>query len=123
MGSCAFLDYYRNEAGKYSEDIDRLSGEKTTLEILAKDLVEKLRNKDLKPKEVMILSAKLALTTQKILTISNNIADKKEEERKQGVPWWYSLLNFGISALGGGGLGTLLVRLLPGRFFKFKDLE
>lgn len=123
MGSCAFLDYVRKEAGKYSDEIDKLAGKKTALEGLAKEIIGKLKSKDLTAREVIVLTAKLALTTQEIVKISSDIADKREDERKEGVPLWYSLLNLGISALGGGGLGTLLVRLIPGRHLKFKESD
>ncbi len=123
MGSCAFLDYVRNETGKYAEEIEWLSEEKTALEKLQKDLVEKLKSRDIKPKEIIALSVKLTLTTQKILEISNNIADKREEERKKGVPWWWSLVNFTITAITGGGFGAALVKLIPGRRLGFKETE
>lgn len=121
MTGCTFLKYLISNYGKYSEEIVDLKHEKGILTNRANEIRKLLSEGKLKTKEALKLSIELSTVTQRIAEITGRIGDKREEERKQGVPWWYSLALLGLEATGFGGVILGALKLIPGRYLGFEE--
>lgn len=119
LTGCVISEYLANKSEDYIKEINQLSGQKEALQAESEKLINKLKDKSLKPKEAAEIAVKISIVANELAKTVGEIADKRETERSKGIPLWYSLLKFAL------GVGTAIggVWAIPGRYLRLAEAK